>query len=188
MSTSSLSVIVTVFVLKLHHPGPRPQKVPRWIRILVLGFLSAIVKCTCGGKKKSSKQNQILSSSFSIQDLTDSSSLFLSNHKNVQAEKMKKLADDMMKHIEEDDLIENDSPIKTQEQLSNIDAIMYHLSLIVSQSNKADTEFEIIDEWKEVAHVADRVAFLVFFLVTLSAATVILVIVPSFVYVEKEGL
>ncbi|XP_076443609.1 uncharacterized protein LOC143282052 [Babylonia areolata] len=46
MAMTSLSIILTVFVLQLHHVGPHQKRVPRWMWTLVLDILAPIV-CLC---------------------------------------------------------------------------------------------------------------------------------------------
>ncbi|BFY98789.1 hypothetical protein BsWGS_01830 [Bradybaena similaris] len=43
MGMTSLSIILTVFVLQLHHVGPHKRRVPRWLKSLVFGFFARIV-------------------------------------------------------------------------------------------------------------------------------------------------
>lgn len=43
MAITSISIILTVWVLALHHCGPHQSAVPRWARRYVLGFLARIV-------------------------------------------------------------------------------------------------------------------------------------------------
>ncbi|XP_076443988.1 neuronal acetylcholine receptor subunit alpha-10-like [Babylonia areolata] len=47
MSMSSLSVIVTVLVEKLHFCVPDQKPLPKWAKILILGFFSRVVGCSC---------------------------------------------------------------------------------------------------------------------------------------------
>ena len=51
MAVTSVSVILTVFVLKLHHCAPNQKRVPSWVRHYVLGFLARIVRCSCVSAK-----------------------------------------------------------------------------------------------------------------------------------------
>ncbi|XP_055874412.1 neuronal acetylcholine receptor subunit alpha-10-like isoform X3 [Biomphalaria glabrata] len=43
MGMTSLSIILTVFVLQLHHVGPHKRRVPRWLKSLVFGFFARVV-------------------------------------------------------------------------------------------------------------------------------------------------
>ncbi|NP_001297421.1 neuronal acetylcholine receptor subunit alpha-10-like precursor [Aplysia californica] len=46
MGMTSMSIILTVFVLQLHHVGPHKRRVPRWLRSLVFEVLARLV-CMC---------------------------------------------------------------------------------------------------------------------------------------------
>ncbi|XP_070174356.1 acetylcholine receptor subunit alpha-like 2 [Littorina saxatilis] len=46
MAMTSMSIILTVFVLQLHHVGPHQKRVPRWMWTLVIEILAPIV-CLC---------------------------------------------------------------------------------------------------------------------------------------------
>lgn len=59
MAVTSVSVILTVFVLKLHHCGPRQSEVPSWVRCFVLGFLARAVHCPPGfGARRPAKRRE----------------------------------------------------------------------------------------------------------------------------------
>lgn len=189
MSTSSLCVFVTVFILKLHHPGPRPHRVPRWIRIVFLGFLSSLVKCKCSRKGNRSKDGEdfMLSKSFSNQELGETSSIFINNHGSLQSERNKKYTENRPKRR----VVVNgpeSSPQERRDSYSNIDELLCQLGYMVARTNKTEVELETIEDWKEVAHVADRVAFLIFLLITLFSASVVLIAIPYFVHDKHEGL
>ncbi|KAK7492530.1 hypothetical protein BaRGS_00016196 [Batillaria attramentaria] len=47
MSMSSLSVIMTVLVEKLHFCVPDQKPLPKWAKVLILGFFARIVGCSC---------------------------------------------------------------------------------------------------------------------------------------------
>ena len=40
---TSMSIILTVFVLQLHHVGPHKRRVPRWLRTLIFDILARLV-------------------------------------------------------------------------------------------------------------------------------------------------
>ena len=40
MGMTSLSIVLTVFVLQLHHASPRQRPVPAWLRRIVIGCVS----------------------------------------------------------------------------------------------------------------------------------------------------
>jgi hypothetical protein len=47
MAVASVSVILTVLVMKLHHCAPQQKRVPKWVRIVVLRILAKLVRCDC---------------------------------------------------------------------------------------------------------------------------------------------
>lgn len=47
MAVTSLSIILTVVVLKLHYSGHKVYAVPVWLRSLVLERLASVVYCRC---------------------------------------------------------------------------------------------------------------------------------------------
>ncbi|KAK3098547.1 hypothetical protein FSP39_020530 [Pinctada imbricata] len=56
MASASVSVVLTVLVLKLHHCSPKQTRVPGIIRVAVLGILAKLVRCSCKGGVKSIKR------------------------------------------------------------------------------------------------------------------------------------
>jgi len=80
MAVTSISVVLTVFVLKLHHCRPHQTEVPKWIRGFVLKYLARVVQCgansnsnsTAGGtgsvKTKRSSRRQTSSLSHKVTD------------------------------------------------------------------------------------------------------------------------
>lgn len=128
----------------------------------------------------------MLSESFPNQELGETSSIFINNHGNLQSERNLIYSENRPKRI-----VVNVPELPLQERresYSNIDELMCQLGYMVAQTNKTEVELETIEEWKEVAHVADRVAFLIFLLITLFSASVVLIAIPYFVYDEHDGL
>ena len=50
MAVTSISVILTVCVLKLHHCGPHQAEIPKWMRCIILRGIGSIVGCSCASK------------------------------------------------------------------------------------------------------------------------------------------
>lgn len=129
----------------------------------------------------------MMSESFPNQELGETSSIFINNHGNLQSERNLKYSENRPKRR----IVVNVPELPLQERresYSNIDELMCQLGYMVAQTNKTEVELETIEEWKEVAHVADRVAFLIFLLITLFSASVVLIAIPYFVYDEHDGL
>lgn len=129
----------------------------------------------------------MLSESFSNQELGETSSIFINNHGSIQSERNFKYSENRPKRR----VLVNGPESSLQERrnsYSNIDELMCQLGYMAAQTNKTEVELETIEEWKEVAHVADRVALLIFLLITLFSAFVVLIAIPYFVYDKHDGL
>lgn len=59
MAITSISIILTVWVLALHHCGPHQSAVPRWARRYVLGFLARIVGFKPSGGQGREKRSRL---------------------------------------------------------------------------------------------------------------------------------
>ena len=57
MAVTSISVILTVGVLKLHHCGPHQTPVPHWMRYLIIKKLGRFLRCQCMSSKKTSNKS-----------------------------------------------------------------------------------------------------------------------------------
>lgn len=66
MGMTSLSIILTVFVLQLHHVGPHKRRVPRWLRSLVFDLLARLV-CMCHDSRTFHSQDLPKNSSMTSQ-------------------------------------------------------------------------------------------------------------------------
>ena len=45
-AAASVAVIITVLIMKLHHCSPKQWRVPKWVRIMVLGILAMLCAVT----------------------------------------------------------------------------------------------------------------------------------------------
>ena len=54
MSVTAISVVMTVFVLKIHHVGPHPRRVPAWVRRWIIKGAGQLLRCefNCGKMSK----------------------------------------------------------------------------------------------------------------------------------------
>ena len=71
---------------------------------------------------------------------------------------------------------------------ATMEEILKYLKLMVVKSDEQDAEDEIVDEWKQIALVIDRLFFWTFLFITILSSIVILVVVPSFKHYEEDGL
>lgn len=211
MAVASVSVILTVVVLKLHHCSPNQKKVPGWVRHFVLGYLARIVRCSCVDMPCLKRKRR--TSSFTVSDIEsrEISNKLLKELESITQQANGSRKNDRYKYktssrhetnsskinleikdfnISENSSLAGNSDINFQEDNSadTMADILKYLKFLVVKSDAEDAETEVVDEWKQVALVVDRLFFWMFLIITVVSSVIILVIVPSFKYVEDEGL
>ena len=197
MAVTSVSVILTVFVLKLHHCGPHQAEVPTWVRLLVLKYLARFVRCQClPARKRTSKsrlhkderQKGVRNSPSENAEIClrlvnevnqlNRSPMFGSFRRQEPARTLDR----------EDDSVEqlNPPPLSMSsigaefKRLALMEEILKYLRVIVAKRDDDDSENEVVSEWRQVAQVMDRVLFYLFLFVTGTATVVVLVFIPVF--------
>ncbi|WAQ99901.1 ACH1-like protein [Mya arenaria] len=224
MAVASVSVILTVVVLKLHHCSPNQQKIPGWVRHFVLGHLAKIVRCACVKvpcKRRATIKKQIRekeneeelrelqtkllnqmdtqasrgsscsSSKFAIENGTKTriGRLPHSSKTDLNGSKVNMNSRDISvsnrSSLLEEDLTSN---LKREGSLATMEEILRCLKVLVVKSDAEDAETEVVDEWKQVALVVDRLFFWMFMFITIVSSIIILVIVPSFKFISDDGL
>ncbi|KAL8587493.1 hypothetical protein ACOMHN_000899 [Nucella lapillus] len=97
MSLSSLSVIVTVLVEKLHFCVPDQQPLPKWAKILILGFFARLVGCSClPSWRKFCPKKHTVSSAHAPEILVTPSSLSARYRRSESPELSVRLLDDII--------------------------------------------------------------------------------------------
>lgn len=209
MAVASVSVILTVVVLKLHHCAPNQKKIPRWVRRFILGYLARIVRCSCVPspsclqRKRSPRmtdtgsydprdiQSQLLKEmeSFSKKANGTNSTSRVQNSMKTAMNGSKVNLELKQYSLSEQSSLAPDDLISYRRDYSErtMDDILKYLKILVVKSDAEDAETEVVDEWKQVALVVDRLFFWLFLFATVVSSVVILVIVPSFKHIEGEG-
>ncbi|KAK3097926.1 hypothetical protein FSP39_014575 [Pinctada imbricata] len=88
-------------------------------------------------------------------------------------------------------LLEGDKPcpaMSREYKPSTLDTILKYIKTIVTKHEEDEEEEEIVDEWKQVSLVVDRLLFWIFLFITLFSTIIILVVVPSFSYSMTGGI
>lgn len=211
MAVASISVILTVFVLKLHHCSPNQSEVPRWVKFLILRILGPIVRCKCipeirsRGRKKvgcSHKRKHVNEQSEICMKLMNDT-LTQSNHRLGQ-ERLG--TTDFLSNMQSDYTVngnerneyrrvlnlsseDNTRDILYHERrLSGMEDVLKYLKVMVAKSDAEDEETYIVDEWKQVALVVDRFLFWSFLGITIISTVILLVVVPGFRRYNSDGL
>ncbi|KAH3833068.1 hypothetical protein DPMN_106369 [Dreissena polymorpha] len=210
MAVASISVILTVVVLKLHHCSPHQKKIPDWLRKYILGYLARFVRCSCVTLPCKISKTRVRSERKVIEDsdvheiharlLKEMETLSRTGprtglerdqrRRNCKDVLSSKINLDVREHgysnrssVMEDDFNGNfshDGAVTTMED------ILKYLKVLVVKSDAEDIEADVVDEWKQVALVIDRLFFWMFMLITVVSSVIILVIVPSFKYIDDE--
>ena len=172
MTLTSLSIMLTVFILQLHHAGPsRRRCVPSWMRQIffrmapALGIRHPAVR-RCRPRNAGHSQFWRARSANSV---------------NADSRSTSPADGGYLPLTVRDNIVENATSRQTKRPgrgTVHEDLITRHLTLCLDR-HRADQEFEdIITEWRLVATIIDRLMFWAFLLGTAASAVVILVILP----------
>ena len=219
MAVASVSVILTVLVLKLHHCAPNQKRVPGWVRHYVLGFLARFVRCSCISARveyihalkvrKKPRDNLVADSEASTKLLSENESLSR-NHLKIDTisgsfKRNFNRTSSVMNNINDSKLnlnfrggsvsnrssyVEDESQMTSNKKKGSpvMDEILKYLRFMMQKSDGEDAENDIVDEWKQVALVVDRLFFWLFLLLTILSTILLLVVVPAFKYISEEGI
>ncbi|XP_064609290.1 neuronal acetylcholine receptor subunit beta-3-like [Liolophura sinensis] len=196
MAVTCASVILTVMVLKLYHCSPNQREVPQWVRTLVLKGLARLVHCQCPKfktKKKRRASGKIKDVKFK-QETQDLRTRLMAESGPSTAVNVNTIPEMFMAHGENltnefrvgqmSDLTRQDSfseayTCEASARKTAIEDILNYLKLLVAKSDAEEFECEVINEWKQVALVVDRLLFWFFLTVTVASTLLILVIIPT---------
>lgn len=169
MAMTSLSIVLTVFVLQLHHVGPNTKPVPVWIRKVVIGVIARAICMTShlqgyyAYREPNSKKDEMCLTSFIDNlDIKDSNNC---NGRLNQTQLQYGLDNRAMGDNNRDRNV-------------NYDKISRHLKILVSKHDGEDEFQDIINEWRLVAHIMDRFLFWLFLIGSFLSSISILVFKP----------
>ena len=183
MAVTSLSIILTVFVLNLHHARPHQRQLPRWVRYIVLHVIASILRCKCASKahRKPLKNDS--------NHIGKTESLRLASDANRRSPVTELRASRLLRRMPH----QNDYYIYPESEAeSRLQTLMEEasrcLKKIVARREQDDQNESALTEWQDVAAVFDRLLFIFWFLVTLLATLVLIVIIPYLRYTRKPEL
>ena len=166
---TSLSIILTVFVLQIHHVGPHQRAVPRWLRFLCVRILAQMM-CMKVPKLPHVYRNYFHNDEVCLTSFVDSvetgsgttcNGNIHQNSTNTQA--LKNYKNEMYNDVERD---------ATHQKITN------HLKVLVEKQDYEENHQTIVHEWQFVAHVMDRILFWIFLFAAIMSSLVILVVQP----------
>lgn len=163
MAMTSLSIVLTVFVLQLHHVGPHQKPVPRWIKRLVIDFIAKAICMRSHLKNFYQYPEQARKDEVCLTSFIDRVDYNEKNNCNGRL---------TQKEIDITQIYPN------KDRNVSYDRISKHLRILVSKHDSEDQFQNIINEWRLVAHIMDRFLFWLFLLGSLVSSLTILVFQP----------
>ena len=181
MGMTSLSIILTVFVLQLHHVGPHQRGVPRWLQILSHDILASIL---CIRPRvnpfvySSLRKGDVCLSTYIDSLETNSCNGNVTNRSNhvgyqVNASQVTSQVTPQLpyRYDHREKIIETEAD-DTQDRITN------SLKFLVAKQDSEERHQDIVNEWRFVASVMDRFLFWIFLLAAVMSSIIILVIMP----------
>ncbi|XP_074649950.1 neuronal acetylcholine receptor subunit alpha-10-like [Tubulanus polymorphus] len=206
MAVTSVSVILTVLVLKCYHCGPTTSELPDWLRRLVLHWIARIVGChpasfrtvrrsSSRKRRVSSKRSTMLDggtadalrylSPNDTQDITDRlvSEQCVNAIRYTDQYRSPRNSTKSLKDIKETYMdgftsaAENGGDVDPS-KITPLDEILKYLRIMVRKREEDDKENDMINEWRQVAIVMDKLFFWIFLLVMVIYLLTLLVFIP----------
>ncbi|XP_021375385.1 neuronal acetylcholine receptor subunit alpha-10-like [Mizuhopecten yessoensis] len=218
MALASISVILTVFVLKIHHCAPHQPRVPKWVRKVVLGYLGGLLQCKClktqnnlgkrsrGGDIHGPEESEILSKLMNDIAATKDNNRRRcqpnDSYGSSQSEAGSVIADlrgssfladlrgslNMSNRNSYVDDHNGNTDGVTDGKKGIMEDVLKYLQCMLAKNDQQDLEAEVLDEWKQVATVVDKALLWTFLGITLISTLIILIIIPLTTYSMTGGL
>ena len=187
MAMTSVSVIMTVFVLNLHYRGPNRKPVPEWLRKCILGKRSGC-QLNCLAARETRGRDEYYSGKDGIYSRNVSLKLTIENiaqelkdelDHSENATDISSSADGGYQTGGGNDKCSRRNTRRNNHQRTNQD-ILDALKRLVSKQEKEEHDDELMHEWRELAQIVDRVLFWLFFVGTFGSTVLILVVAPAY--------
>ncbi|CAD5123976.1 DgyrCDS12281 [Dimorphilus gyrociliatus] len=154
MAMTSLSIVLTVFVLQLHHVGPHQKAVPLLVRKLVIEGIGRLLCMKSHLKHYYTRQT----------DQNRADEIALSNLEDQNNGRLRSHVPDIQ--------------VGSADRNVSYDGLSNHLRILVSKSGDEDDMQDIINDWRLVAHIMDRFLFWLFLIGSFLSSITILVFCP----------
>uniref|UniRef100_A0A1I8G3V5 Neur_chan_LBD domain-containing protein n=1 Tax=Macrostomum lignano TaxID=282301 RepID=A0A1I8G3V5_9PLAT len=166
MSTTSLSIVLTVFVLHLHHIGPNDKPLPRWLRRFLFKRLAPLLCMTSVARyqRKARRKRR------ELRQLDDSD----------QQPAVDDVTDEAEDELETATCTTTASTFRQQHQLRQSIRLDRHIRRLMRQQLDDEAAQLLISDWRTVAYVMDRLLFWLFLTAAFTSTLVILVVMPLF--------
>ena len=200
MAVTSISVILTVCVLKLHHGGPNRKRVPDLLRIVVFDIMDPLLhlrrprirtKLFRGREPRRTPSKLTTDNAEVCLRLVSEAAArrhspvaeFRNTNGKVFGSDQFGLGDfDTSSGIDTSGLHQDISRLTVMEE------ILRHLRILVDKREEEDADNEMANEWKHVASIIDRFLFVLSMVTTLVVTLVLIIIIPATRYYEGSEL
>ena len=178
MGMTSLSIILTVFVLQLHYVGPHQRRVPKWLQILSHDILARLL---CLRPRVNPflftsihHTDPCLSSYLDTLEQTNCNGVVIQKSNHVASSHNSPRMNTTFHHdaLSHERLLAESTVDETQDKITN------SLKVLVAKQDLEERHQDVVNEWRFVAGVMDRFLFFVFLLAAFLSSIVILVIKP----------
>lgn len=189
MALTSISVILTVFVLKLHHCEPHQRALPTWVRCCVIEKLGAVVKCEYQVKRKKRRKNNrknggTHSAEVNVRLMNEVhhhhsdviSNSNMANHEMVTSSTTRTFDTTMTSPLSDHPAL--NECVVNMRRLRVLEDILRQLKIMVDKREEDDMEDDVMNEWRQVAQIVDRTLFIFFLSCTIFTTLILMVIIP----------
>ncbi|XP_053406202.1 neuronal acetylcholine receptor subunit alpha-2-like isoform X1 [Mercenaria mercenaria] len=181
MGMTSLSIVLTVFVLQLHHVGPHQRGVPKWLQILSHDILASILclrpRVNPFIYHSARKSDTCLSSYIDSLDSTNCNGIVVNKQNHVNnTSQVTSTTPTQQVHYQFENSYNN--RISDAEMDETQDKITASLKLLVEKQDLEERHQDIVNEWRFVALIMDRFLFWLFLLAAVMSSVIILVVMP----------
>lgn len=162
MAMTSLSIILTVFVLQLHHVSPHQKKVPKWLRVIMFEIIARLVRM-----RSNVKQLQGHDSSTRQEDICLSTFMESRDEKNCNGS--------LRPHqgtVSRTRYFDKHGQRETKDKITN------HLKILISKQDSEEEYQDVVNQWRLVAQIMDRFLFWLFLIGSTISTIIILVFLP----------
>ncbi len=170
MAMTSLSVILAVFVLHIHHRGSLNRRAPMWLRKLSLQLGTLFYVTPSPYLKASIKEREDNNSGTEL--LRPGIGSY--NH----GFRVKSLRNVTLTALENGEYLLQRDPRKSCRIRHAEDEVIKHLRYIIEKHDREEVMNCVNKEWEDIAVVCDRFLFWLFFLTALAATLALLVFKP----------
>ena len=192
---TSVSVIMTVFVLSLHHRGPNNTPVPNWLRRLLLRRRVSRGLCFSKHGTDARYVDGFLSDGHSNYIKNVSLRLTIENLAQELKDELDNCSGEcgaceplastavgfegQYHEVPQAEYSRHPPGLYGKHQCTKTnEEILNALKKIIERYERDDSEEEVMHEWRQVALAVDRVLFWIFLFGTLASTLVVLVVAP----------